>query len=95
LEDGAVVIYTNQVDAVCRYNRTITDTTTFSPLFVDALAWYLASYLAGPIIKGEMGAAEAKRCMTMFSAVFGRATTSDANDRRTQIAQNVGWIAGR
>lgn len=95
LEDGSVVIYTNQVNAVCRYTRTITDTTVFSPLFVDALAWYLASYLAGPIIKGEMGAAEAKRCMTMFSAVFGRASTSDANSRRTQIAQNVGWIAGR
>ena len=95
LSDGTLVIYTNQPDAVLRYTRSVTDTTIFSPLFVDALTWYLASYLAGPIIKGEQGAAEAKRCMQMFGAVFAKATASDANQRRTKIAPNVGWIAGR
>jgi hypothetical protein len=64
-------------------------------LFVDALAWYLASYLAGPVLKGEAGAAEAKRCMAAFTLIMSKATTSDANQRRNQVAQNVGWIAGR
>lgn len=95
LSDGTLVIYTNQENAVCRYTRTITDTTVFSPLFVDALAWYLASYLAGPVIKGDAGAAESKRCMNNAMGMMGKATTSDANQRRTHIAQNVGWIAGR
>lgn len=95
LPDGTLVIYTNQENAVLRYTRSVTDTTIFSPLFVDALAWYLASYLAGPIIKGDTGAAEAKRCMQMAMAMLSKATTSDANQRRTQLAPNVGWMAGR
>lgn len=95
LTDGTVVIYTNQENAVLRYTRFVVDTTTFSPLFVDALSWYLASYLAGPLIKGDVGAAEAKRCMQAAMLMLGKAATSDANQRRTQVAQNVGWIAGR
>lgn len=95
LDDGTVVIYTNQENAVCRYTRVVTDTTVFSPLFVDALSWYLASYLAGPIIKGDQGASEAKRCMAAALAMLAKATTSDANQRRNVIAPNVGWIAGR
>lgn len=95
LEDGTVVIYTNQENAVCRYTRFITDTTVFSPLFVDTLAWYLASYLAGPILKGDAGAAEAKRCMANAMGMLSKAATSDANQRRIHPTQNVGWMAGR
>jgi len=95
LEDGTVVIYTNQENAVCRYTRFVTDTTNFSPLFVDTLAWYLASYLAGPILKGDAGAAEAKRCMANAMGMLGKAATSDSNQRRVHPMQNVGWMAGR
>ena len=95
LEDGTVVVYTDQEDAVLRYTRYVTDTTVFSPLFVDTVSWYLASYLAGPVLKGEQGAAEAKRCMAMAELMLGKAMTSDANQRRTQITQNVSWMAGR
>ena len=93
--DGSQVIYTNQENAVLRYTAQITDTTQFSPLFVISLSYLLASYLAGPVIKGEIGAAEAKRCLGLFQATFGKATTSDANQRRNTISQNVGWISGR
>lgn len=95
LPDGTLVIYTNQDSAVLRYTRSVTDTTIFSPLFVDSLAWYLASYLAGPIIKGDQGAAEAKRCMAAAMGMLSKATTSDANQRRTTIQPHVGWMAGR
>lgn len=95
LSDGTVVIYTNQENAVCRYTRFITDTTVFSPLFVDALSWYLASYLAGPILKGEVGAAEAKRCMGNAMGMLNKAAVSDSNQRRIHPTQNVSWMAGR
>ncbi|WP_288080813.1 hypothetical protein [Pseudomonas sp.] len=95
LPDGTPVIYTNQDGAVLRYTRTVTDTTLFSPLFIDALGWSLASYLAGPLIKGDAGAAEAKRCYAAFQLAFGKAAVSDANQRRTQVSQNVAWVAGR
>lgn len=95
LDDGTNVIYTNQENATLRYTAKVTDTTKFSPLFVDALAWYLASMLAGPIIKGDAGAAEAKRCLQMFTGIYARATVSDANQRRINPIQSVPWMTSR
>ena len=95
LEDGTSVIYTNQVNAVLRYSALVSDTTKFSPLFTDALAWLLASHLAGPILKGETGAAAAKSCMQMFNTIFSKATVSDANQRRATVAANTNWLANR
>jgi len=95
LADGTEVIYTNQANAMLRYTALVSDTTKFNPLFVDCLSWLLASYLAGPIIKGDAGAGEAKRCMQAFMVIFGKAAVSDASQRRTQIQQSVGWMAGR
>lgn len=95
MDDGTQVIYTDQVNAALRYSAQITDTTQFSPLFVTNLSWLLASYLAGPVIKGDAGAAEAKRCFGMFTQLLGKATMSDANQRRNSISQNVSWMSGR
>lgn len=93
--DGADVIYSDQEDAVLRYTALVTDTTKFSPLFVMALSWHLASMLAGPIIKGDQGAAEAKRCTAMMQVYLSKATESDAGQRRINPQHNVGWISGR
>ncbi|WP_369952271.1 hypothetical protein [Ralstonia syzygii] len=93
--NGNSVIYTNQVNAVLRYTVRVTDVTKFPPLFIMALSWHLASMLAGPILKGDAGAAEAKRCAAMLQMWLGKALESDANQRRIAPAQNVGWIAGR
>src|SRR2546425_575702 len=49
--DGAKVLFTNAVDATIRYTARVVDSTKFSPLFVTALSYLLASYLAGPITK--------------------------------------------
>lgn len=95
MEDGAGVIYTNQQNAVLRFTGLVSDTSKFSPLFADALGWLLASHLAGPILKGETGAAAAKSCMQMFNTVFGRATVSDANQRRATVAPITPWLANR
>jgi len=92
---GADVIYTDQPDAVLRYTAIITDTSRFSPLFVVALSWQLAAFLAGPILKGEAGAAEAKRCSAMMRAYLAEAAESDAQQRRINPVHNVSWINGR
>ena len=93
--NGNDVIYTNQIDATLRYTGRITDTTKFSPLFTDALGWLLASYLAGPILKGDSGMSASRNCMAAFNQVMGKATTSDANQQRNTIKQSVSWMAGR
>lgn len=95
LDDETEVIFTDQEEAVLRYTARVTDTTKFSPLFTNCLTWFLASMLAGPVIKGDAGAAEAKRCMQMMQYWFGKATESDANQRKVDPEHLVPWINGR
>jgi len=95
LDDGTEVILTDEENAVLRYTVIVTDTAKFSPLFVTTLSWYLASMLAGPIIKGDAGREEAARCLKIMQSFLDRATESDANQRRIRPVQNVGWISGR
>jgi hypothetical protein len=49
------VLYTNEVDAVLLYSKDVTDTTKFTASFTTAFGYLLASYLAGPIVKGNEG----------------------------------------
>lgn len=49
------VILTNEPDAVLVYNQDVTDSTKFPASFTSALSYLLASYIAGPIIKGNEG----------------------------------------
>ncbi|MFZ9370251.1 MAG: hypothetical protein ACO25M_00080 [Limnohabitans sp.] len=49
------VILTNEPDAVLVYCRDVTDSTKFPASFTSALSYLLASYLAGPIVKGNEG----------------------------------------
>ena len=94
-DGGDEVILTNQVDAMTRYVAFVTDTTRFSPLFVTTLTWKLAAMLAGPVIKGESGRAEAKRCEAMAAAWLVKATDADTKQRHVQTTQAVSWMAGR
>lgn len=92
---GNQVIYTNQQFAMLRYSGRVTDTTTFSPLFIEGLTKLLKSKLAGPVIKGAEGRAEAKSALQEFQAWFALATASDANQHRQKPAQSVDWIVNR
>jgi hypothetical protein len=93
---GERILYTNQSDAHIRYTATIVDTTKFSKLFVIALSWHLSSMLAGPIIKGDLGAAESKRCTQMLSMYLGRAAQHDAIAKRDFTPTHIApWMGGR
>lgn len=92
---GESVIYTNQDTASARYTVRVTDTTKFSPLFVDCLARLLSSYLAGPLLKGDAGIAEAKSQLAIFRADLAEARASDANQRKGEPTHTPAWIGGR
>lgn len=94
-DEGREIILTNQADALVRYVSFVTDTTRFSPLFVTTLSWHLASLLAGPILKGEAGRAEGKRCEQMAAMWLAKASTSDTRQRRVTTEQAVSWMSGR
>ena len=89
------LIYTNQENAMLRYQSKITDTTIFSDLFVITLSWHLASMLAGPIIKGDQGMAESKRCTQMMMGYLSSAKQSDNLHRDITVEHIVPWTSGR
>lgn len=73
------VIYTNEPEAKLVYTRDITDTTKFTPEFISALSWMMASYLAGPIIKGNEGANAAAKLRERAVSETRMASAGDAN----------------
>jgi hypothetical protein len=89
------VILTDVPDAILRYTLTVEDTTRFSPLFVEALSWYLATMLAGPVVKGDSGVAAAKSCWAIFMNRLGEARMADANKSRVTIDPVAPWLAVR
>ena len=93
--NGTPTLLTDLDNASLRYVARITDTTVFSPLFVDALAWLLASYLAGPVLKGTEGASMTKTCLELFSLLFSQAAASDSNQRQIRLEHDPAWISGR
>ncbi len=93
--NGNDIVYTNQENAVLQYVITITDPTKFSALFTDALAWLLASYIAGPIIKGDNGIKASQNCYKACLGLLPKAKSSDANNRKTSVTHSVPWIARR
>ena len=88
-------IYTNQENAMLRYQAYVTDPSLFSPLFVTTLSWHLASMLAGPVIKGDQGAAEAKRSTQMMTNYLTSAKQSDNLHRDITVEHIVPWTSGR
>jgi hypothetical protein len=81
--DGTRVIYTNVEDAELRYIFLQDDTTRYSMFMVNAIARLLASYLAGPIIKGSEGMKIAQGQLEMYEKVdLPRAKAVDGNGRR-------------
>lgn len=95
LAAGTMAILTNQENAAARYTVRITDTSKFTPLFTDALAWLLASYLAGPVIKGMEGIKVGQSMAAQAQAVLSRAITSDSGQRSGRPTHSVPWLAGR
>lgn len=93
--NGQLIILTDVCDAVARYTFDVSDTTKFSGLFTVALSWFLSSMLAGPIIKGETGATESKRCLAMYQMFESQAEVSDANQRQIKPQVATPWIVGR
>jgi hypothetical protein len=94
-DEGNQVLLCNVENAICRYAVRIEDTTRFSPMFVETLGWLLAAMVAGPVIKGETGAATAKSCMQVYLTMMGEATRTDSASRRVHQDNNPTWMAAR
>lgn len=96
-EAGSKILYTNVEGAYLRFIAAVTDTTKFTHGFVSALSRLLASYLAGPIIKGDAGAKVAQGQLRIFEAEYAEAAAADANTgtRHAYRDHRPVWLAGR
>jgi hypothetical protein len=74
------VLFTHEPDAVLLYTAASLDTTKYSPTFVSALSYLLASYLAGPIIKGLPGAQTSGQLRKIAATVAGEAKSLNSNE---------------
>jgi hypothetical protein len=92
---GNEVILTNQAGAVLRYTALVTDTTKFTPMFTETLAWMLAAKLAGPVVKGDAGRKAALDCQQTAWRWFAKATDSDASSRKVNPQHVVPWLNAR
>lgn len=82
-ENGAIL--TNEPNAVLLYVRDVTDTSKFTTGFTVSLSYLLASYLAGPIIKGSAGA---KAAANLRSIAIKKAAEAMANDANSSVESN-------
>lgn len=89
------IIYTNAPLATARYIESVTDTTRYSPLFVNALSYLLASYLAGVVVKGSEGTAMAREMYKWFQVEYGKAASVNANARQFTPEHNPSFLAAR
>lgn len=92
-EDGeGPVILTDLEDAVLVYTAKVTVVTRFPPLFVDALAWRLASELALALpIKPQVGLAMEQN----YQRALARAAAADMNQGQGDLPADSEFIRAR
>lgn len=98
LSDNTRVLYTNVVDARIRYTVAVTIPSFFPPLFTVALSYFLASFLAGPVLKGETGRTVAGAMLSTMSGYLNKAQDMDAKQRRAnriRAAHVAPWVGAR
>ena len=86
LASGAPIIFCNYENVALRYTRKIADPNRYPAKFGTALTYLLASYLAGPVVKGKSGAQASQTARAAWDRLRGEAAVTDANQARTSSA---------
>jgi hypothetical protein len=76
---GTIVLLTHADVMSVRYTRRVTNPTRYPPKLVTAMAYLLASYLAGPIVKGKAGVQMSIAMRQMWDKLSKEAAVTDAN----------------
>lgn len=95
LANGTPVIFSGTDLASVRYTRRVNDPTQYPPKFVSALSYLLASYLAGPVIKGKAGVQTAAAMRMQWERLASQAATLDANQKHSGTAFKPASIRAR
>jgi hypothetical protein len=92
---GQLILLTDVENPYLVYVRVIEDTSKFTPTFVTALSYLLASMLAGPVIKGEAGETASKNWLQVWRSFLGMGTMLDGMNQRVKLDPLPGPIAAR
>jgi len=95
LANGAPIIFCDYEDVVLRYTRRVADPNRYPSKFYTALSYLLASYLAGPVVKGKSGAAAAQTARAAWDRLSGEAAVTDANQSRASSAFTPAGVRAR
>lgn len=89
-DETTKILYCNVEDATLRYIFRQDDPGRYPGQMVIALARLLASFIAGPLIKGTDGMQVAKAQLEMYEKVdFPRAKAQDSNNRKLAAYTNA------
>lgn len=95
LTDGQSAFYTQIEDVALRYTRKITDPSKYPALFVTAISYLLASYLAGPVIKGKTGMQAASNARMAWERLIAKAAVTEANQASNRIHHRPSALRAR
>lgn len=87
------VLYTNVETPTLFYTKDVVDTSKYTEMFVDALGYMLASYLAGPILK-KVEAGKGYRDIALTVGKQAAASNANASLAQTHEAP-ASWMAKR
>lgn len=88
-------LYTNALDAVLLYVRDVTDSGRFPASFTSALSYLLASYLAGPVLKGSEGVQVGDGMRQRAMSIIGISAEASANASSATYASAPNLVAVR
>jgi len=77
IEEGVLFCNADPSAVLVYVSSSYSNTALYPALFVEALSWLLASYLAGPLGKLDVGAAMGQRCLQFSEAALKAAVERD------------------
>lgn len=91
-DNGARVLYTNQPEAELVYTKRVTNPNLYSPPFVSAVAWLLASEIALPLSAAPK---LANNALQMYQYAISAAQTLSLNEGQDDAEPDSEFISGR
>lgn len=86
------VIFTDVSPATLEYVSDVTDPSEFAPLFIEALAWAIASKVSMPLTRDQ---GIRKEAFTLAQSALAQAQTADANEVADMYGQQSELIGAR
>jgi len=86
-DEAGRIIYTDQINANLEYTILVEDTSYYTPDFILALSWRLASYLAPRLTQGDPYGLR-NSSMQMYEAEISRARAASVNEQQDEEKPN-------